>query len=70
LGEILGLPLVLWPKQGFEEIGNALGIFYEVNMSFRYSGYQGIDHILVGLDVSIDYGNSKRFGLSSIEFRL
>jgi hypothetical protein len=48
---ILGLPLILWSKQFFEEIGNVLGNFYEVDLSHRELSYMGIDLILVGLDI-------------------
>jgi len=47
-----GIPLVLWSDKVTEEIGYALGIFYEVDLSFHDSGYFGLARILVGLDIS------------------
>jgi hypothetical protein len=47
-----GLPLILWSKEVFKEIGNALGFFYEANSSYKSSGYMGMAHILVGLKLS------------------
>jgi hypothetical protein len=33
--EFLGLPVVFWTMEALRKIGNALGTFYEANMSFE-----------------------------------
>jgi hypothetical protein len=49
---IPGLPLIRWSKEVFEKIGNTLGTFYEVDLSFQETRYYGMARILVGLEVS------------------
>jgi hypothetical protein len=46
------LPLVLWSEDVFAEIGNSLGSYYEVDLSFQDTGYFGMARILVGLETS------------------
>lgn len=44
-----GLLLLLWSKDVFHEIGNALGFYYEVNLSHQSTRYMSTNRILVGL---------------------
>jgi hypothetical protein len=46
-----GLPPELWTAKGFKCIGNALGNYMDVNMSFISSGRMSMAHILVSLNV-------------------
>jgi hypothetical protein len=48
----MGLPLVLWLKDVFEAIGNALGSYYEANYTFCDTRYYGMERILVGLETN------------------
>jgi hypothetical protein len=45
LGSNTWLPLVLWSKDVFAKIGNSLGSYYEVDLSFQDTGYFGMDGI-------------------------
>jgi hypothetical protein len=49
---LLRLPLIIWSKGFFKEIGNALGILYEVDNSYHDSRYMGMGRIIVGLEIS------------------
>jgi hypothetical protein len=47
-----GLPVELWTPKGFEYLGNALGRYMDVDMSFKSStGKMSMAHILVSLNI-------------------
>jgi hypothetical protein len=45
------LPMEYWTKKSFTELGNALGSFVDVDMSFLEIGEMEFARILVSLDV-------------------
>jgi hypothetical protein len=49
---------MLWPDEVLKEIGNALGLFYDVDNSYKDSGYIGMARILVCLELSKGLANS------------
>jgi hypothetical protein len=48
---ILGMPMEFWTKKIFSELGNFLGTFLDVDMSFLESGEMAVARILVSLDI-------------------
>lgn len=48
---ILGLPMQFWSMERFRAIGNYLGHFINVDMSFKVLGLMKVTQILVNLDV-------------------
>jgi hypothetical protein len=55
---LLGLPISFWTEEIFQEISSALGHFYEVDLSYKRTGYMAMDHILVDLKLEnglVDY---------------
>jgi hypothetical protein len=47
---LLSLPPELWKVKGFESIGNALGTYMDVDMSFISTGRMSMACILVSLN--------------------
>jgi hypothetical protein len=48
----------MWLDDVFLEIGNYLGMFYEVDKSYCNSRYTGMAQILVGMDLTKGVANS------------
>jgi hypothetical protein len=51
LGSLPGLPVELWTPKGFEYLGNALGRYMDVDMSFKDSRKMSMAHILVSMNI-------------------